>query len=192
MAWRFLSRLSEREAVDYCLFEIPPMIDSQSTTTSLTAASEHTSLLPRFQSSGRNETILSRPGSSRRDELEQAVHSLGSMSPTANGTKKKNQDPTSSFIGLTGLEIAVVSDSKKFLSQALIQKIVTGIWRGDIQFWENLNENTVKLPQFYSRAHSDPYARLRVPKYIKLFEFLFFSTFLFLYYTVLMERDMYV
>ncbi|CAG8954653.1 hypothetical protein HYFRA_00004574 [Hymenoscyphus fraxineus] len=195
VAWRFLSRLSERDAVDYCLYEIPPVLDSQSTATSLAdiaAPSERTSLLPRFQSSGRNDAILTRPGSSRRGELEEAVHSLGSLSQNPSGNKKRSsKDPTKSFIGLTGLEIAVVSDSKKFLSQALIQKIVTGIWRGDIQFWENLNENTVKIPQFYSRARSDKYARLRVPKYIKLFEFLFFSTFLFLYYTVLMERDMY-
>ncbi|EHL00118.1 putative Calcium channel YVC1 [Glarea lozoyensis 74030] len=145
VAWRYLSRLSEREAVDFCLYEIEPLTDM-----------DHTPIVR------------------KNSDAKHAV-----------------QDPTSSFIGLTALEIAVVSDSKKFLSQAIIQKIITGIWKGDIYFWEDLNEHSVKQPQFYNRAESKPYARLKVPKYIKTFEFIFFVCFLILYYVVLMERDMY-
>jgi len=37
------------------------------------------------------------------------------------------EDPTSSFTGLNGLEIAAVADCKKFLSQRIVQKIVHGI-----------------------------------------------------------------
>src|SRR6476469_6580700 len=33
------------------------------------------------------------------------------------------EDPTSSFTGLNGLEIAAVADCKKFLSQRIVQKI---------------------------------------------------------------------
>ncbi len=36
---------------------------------------------------------------------------------------------------------------------------------------------------------ADPYCRLRVPKYQKIFEALFFASFLALYYTVLVERN---
>ena len=36
---------------------------------------------------------------------------------------------------------------------------------------------------------ADPYCRLRVPKYQKAFEALFFATFLVLYYSVLVERN---
>jgi hypothetical protein len=124
--------------------------------------------------------------------MEQAVQSLGevSRSNTLMSSKKgKKSDPTASFIGLTGLEIAVVADCKKFLSQKIVQKIITGIWKGDIMFWGSLNESSEKKPQFYNRETADPYSRLRVPKYIKLFEFAFFVTFLFLYYIVLIERD---
>ena len=39
----------------------------------------------------------------------------------------------------------------------------------------------------YRRA--DPYCRLRVPKYQKVFEALFFTVFLALYYAVLVERN---
>lgn len=40
----------------------------------------------------------------------------------------------------------------------------------------------------YSRR-ADPYSRLRIPKYQKLFEALFFVMFLALYYAVLVERN---
>lgn len=99
------------------------------------------------------------------------------------------EDPTSSFTGLNGLEIAAVADCKKFLSQRIVQKIVQGIWTGDITFWESLNADTIKKPQFYNKRRPDPFTRLRVPRYIKAFEVLFFVFFLFLYYAVLVERN---
>lgn len=102
------------------------------------------------------------------------------------------EDPTTSFTGLNGLEIAAVADCKKFLSQRIVQKIITGIWRGDIVFWESLSPTTKKKAQFYNKRLSDPFTRLRVPRYIKAFEVLFFATFLVLYYAVLVERNPYV
>ena len=36
---------------------------------------------------------------------------------------------------------------------------------------------------------ADPYCRLRVPKYLKSFEAVFFASFLALYYAVLVERN---
>lgn len=49
--------------------------------------------------------------------------------------------------------------------------------------------DSVKRPRFYNRATADPFSRLRVPKYLKSFEVLFFLVFLFLYYSVLVERN---
>jgi hypothetical protein len=102
---------------------------------------------------------------------------------------EEEEDPTTSFTGLNGLEIAAVADCKRFLSQRIVQKIVTGIWNGDITFWDGLNEKTLKKPQFYKKSQSDPFARLRVPRYIKAFEVAFFASFLFFYYAVLVERN---
>jgi hypothetical protein len=104
-----------------------------------------------------------------------------------NGAPNHEEDP--SFIGLNGLEIAAVADCKKFLSQRIVQKVITGIWNGDITFWETLSSSTKKKAQFYSETNSDIFTRLRVPRYIKLFEVLFFATFLLLYYAVLVERN---
>jgi len=103
--------------------------------------------------------------------------------------EEEEEDPTSSFTGLNGLEIAAVADCKRFLSQRIVQKILNGIWNGDITFWESLSEHTQKKPQFYNKKRSDPFTRLRVPRYIKTFEVLFFASFLFLYYAVLVERN---
>lgn len=86
------------------------------------------------------------------------------------------------------LEIASVSGAKKFLSQRAVQDIVDGIWRGDIVFWNSLTINAVKKPRFHGKRVSDPWCRLRVPRYMKTFEILFFVGFLALFYTVSLQR----
>lgn len=116
---------------------------------------------------------------------------MGGMFSDISGSHDE-EDPTRSFTGLNGLEIAAVADCKKFLSQRIVQKIITGIWRGDIVFWESLSPTTKKKAQFYNKRQSDPFTRLRVPRYIKTFEVLFFATFLVLYYAVLVERNPYI
>lgn len=161
------------------------------TTSTLSEITERSTLLPRYRSE--DDIIRSRPGSSRREELREAVSSIAAVAQLGNeDANDKKEDPTTAFIGMTGLQIAVVADCKRFLSQGIVQKIVTGIWRGDIVFWGNLHEHAEKKSQFYHRSQSDPYSRLRVPRYLKISEFAFFFSFLCLYYAVLVGRDMYV
>lgn len=189
VAWRFLSRISERDAVDYCLYELPqeePQISLDGPAD--TNTTERSSLLPQF----RPQELMTptRPGS-KRVELLRSVSNMGDMFSGLDGPHDE-QDPTSSFTGLNGLEIAAVADCKKFLSQRIVQKIITGIWRGDIVFWESLSPSAKKKAQFYNKRLSDPFTRLRVPRYIKAFEVTFFATFLVLYYAVLVERNPFV
>lgn len=191
MAWRFLSRISERDAVDYCLYELPresPELPDALNTPADSNPTESSSLLPQFRP---QEPITSVRPTSKRGELLRSVSNMGGMLADMDGGHDE-EDPTTSFIGLNGLEIAAVADCKKFLSQRIVQKIVTGIWRGDIVFWESLSPSTKKKAQFYNQQKSDPFTRLRVPRYIKAFEVLFFATFLVLYYAVLVERNPYV
>lgn len=49
------------------------------------------------------------------------------QAPVTSTDIEVREDPTSSFTGLNGLEIAAVADCKKFLSQRIVQKIVHGI-----------------------------------------------------------------
>lgn len=183
-AWRFLSRISERDAVDFCLYELPEIKEEEEPQLDV-EISERSSLLPQFRA--RDSLTPLKPGNKRTKLLRSISNIGGTNSPEEDDNDE--EDPTSSFTGLNGLEIAAVSDCKKFLSQRVVQKIVHGIWKGDITFWESLSEDTKKKPQFYDKNHSDHFARLRVPLYIKTFEVLFFASFLFLYYAVLVQRN---
>jgi hypothetical protein len=89
------------------------------------------------------------------------------------------------FAGLNALEIAAVAGAKKFLGQKSIQRIINGIWQGDIVFWDSLSTHSTKKARIYNRHRSDPYCRLRVPMYLRVFEVVFFVSLLAFYYAVL-------
>ena len=171
MAWRFLTHLSEAELIDYLLHEIPPVSFDAETSDEIEThadngdAAERAALL-----SGRGPTAASTRGK-----------------PTASSITE--EEPISSFVGLNALEVAAVAGAKKFLSQRVVQKTVDDIWNGHIIFWESLSVHSKKKARFYNKARADPYCRLRVPKYQKSFEALFFALFLGLYYAVLVERN---
>ncbi|KAL1843049.1 hypothetical protein VTJ49DRAFT_3184 [Mycothermus thermophilus] len=191
VAWRFLTHLSEREVVDYCLYEIPDPKDAEEgvTPTDEEAAAvpdERTSLLGRARSVF---TPSPSSGSDKRNLLLRSISRLTMSMTSDDGDEEEDEDPTAHFTNLNALEIAAIANAKRFLSQAVVQKIITGIWNGDIIFWDSLSVHSVKKPRFYKPATADPFSRLRVPKYLKSFEVLFFVSFLFLYYAVLMERD---
>jgi len=195
VAWRFLTHLSEREAVDYCLYEIPepsPSEGRRSVDEEEGEVDENSALLAQVWSgtAGSARRALSQTGSSKRNLLLQSLSRL-TMSMTADSDDEEDEedDPTTPFTNLNALEIAAIADAKRFLSQSVVQKIVTGIWNGDIIFWDNLSVHSVKKPRFYNPTTADPFSRLRVPKYLKAFEVLFFGSFLLLYYAVLVERD---
>lgn len=195
VAWRFLTHLSEREAVDYCLYEIPegsPSEAGANVDEEEGDVDENSALLAQVWS-GTADTArraLQRSGSTRRNLLLSSISRLTmSMTADASDEEDEDEDPTAPFIHLNALEIAAVADAKRFLSQSVVQKIITGIWNGDIIFWDNLSVHAEKKPRFYNPSAADPFSRLRVPKYLKAFEVLFFASFLFLYYAVLVQRD---
>ncbi|KAJ5042508.1 uncharacterized protein L3040_005051 [Drepanopeziza brunnea f. sp. 'multigermtubi'] len=197
VAWRFLTRLSERDAVDFCLYELPevkvpeePEPEPEFEGPCGMEAGERTSLLPQFRARDHPRPMTPTRLGSKRVELLRSISHMGSNSVPDQSLEDEN-DPTSSFTGLNALEIAAVADCKKFISQRIVQKIITGIWNGDITFWAKLSADTKKKPHFYNKKRSDIFTRLRVPRYIKAFEILFFATFLFLYYAVLVERNPY-
>ena len=163
--------LSAGELIDYLLHEIPPVsLDSESYDDEEIHvdngdAAERAALL-----SGRGLPATSAQGRTRSSSITE-------------------EEPLSSFVGLNALEIAAVAGAKKFLSQQIVQKMVDNIWNGHIIVWESLSVHSKKKAKFYNKARADPYCRLRVPKYQKSFEALFFALFLGLYYAVLVERN---
>ncbi|KAK8932246.1 hypothetical protein H634G_04725 [Metarhizium anisopliae BRIP 53293] len=187
-AWRFLTRLSERQAVDFCLYEIPVAAEHEHHSQPAShdqEAGETSPLLIRRNSSGEGLPAIV-VGSAR--ERTKMLSSLSRL--THLGDESDDEaDPTSAFKSLNALEIAAIANAKRFLSQHVVQKIITGIWNGDIVFWDTLSVNSVKKPRYYNPHTSDPFSRLRVPKYLKTWEVLFFVVFLCLYYSVLITRD---
>lgn len=171
MAWSFLTNLSAAELIEYLLHELPPIsFDPES--------------YDEIETRADNE-----------DAAESAALLLG-RGPSAASTQGKTRtfsiaedEPISSFVGLNALEVAAVAGAKTFLSQRIVQKTVDDIWNGHIIFWESLSVHSKKKAKFYNKTRADPYCRLRVPKYQKSFEALFFVLFLGLYYAVLLERN---
>jgi len=104
-------------------------------------------------------------------------------------TDVTNASIAKNYQQLNALEIAAVCDAKKFLSQRAVQRIIDGVWKGDIMFWQTMSPNAVKQATLYHSKRCDPFTRLRVPLYLKMFEVLFFAAFLAFYYTVLVQKS---
>lgn len=90
---------------------------------------------------------------------------------------------------LNALEIAAVCEAKKFMGQRAVQRIIDGIWKGDIMLWQTMSPQTIKQATLYHSKRCDPFTRLRVPLYLKVFEVMFFAAFLAFYYTVLVQKS---
>lgn len=195
VAWRFLTRLSEREAVEFCLYEIPDAcqeatVPHDGDPTDGGESNERTALLSNPSRSSSPDRSHHPMGSTRRNQLFQSVSKL-TMSRHASDVEELDNDPTAPFTHLNALEIAAIADAKRFLSQHVVQKIITGIWNGEIIFWDQLSVHSEKKPRFYNSNTADPFSRLRVPKYLKAYEVAFFAGFLMLYYSVLIEQNRY-
>lgn len=185
VAWRFLHRISERDAAMFCLYELPQQGTEVVRDGCHPDITERSALLPRFR-----EPQIPQPSSNRHFELLRSVLNIRRTSGSESDLEAEDREHSlSSFAGLTGLEIAAVAKCKKFLSQGIVQKVVNGIWKGDIMFWESLSSTTKKKPHFYNPNTADIFTRLRVPLYIKTFEVFFIAIFLYLFYCVIVERN---
>lgn len=201
VAWQFLTFLSEKELIDYLLYELPQdpaegRSPSAEPTTDNTNGAMRARRLDDDEASDENSPLL-RPHFNdhtaplhppkRSSVSEMTGMGMSSTFPDASDASRFNLEE--SMAGMNALEIAAIGDAKKFLSQNPVQKIVEEIWNGDVIFWESLSVHAVKKPRVYNKRVADPFTRLRVPKYQKAFQIAFFISFLALYYAVLVERD---
>ena len=148
MAWRFVTHLSERESIDYLLHDVvrPDEQDHDEEErgtanvgrTFANSAEYHEETTRLLQSIDHGEA--SSHGNSRlSSDPEPSVYS------------SREQEVLSAFETMNALEIAIVSGSKKFLSQKTVQKILNGIWNGDIVFWESMGVHSRKEVRIYNR-----------------------------------------
>jgi hypothetical protein len=178
VAWQFLNSLTDRDIIDFLLLELPPISSPDRDQESDLSNCNHTN--GRTDEPSEQTPLLNGSNGSNGDYF-------GDHSETA--ANPRFGSLTSRCENLSALEIAVVGGAKKFLSQRPVQKVINDLWRGDVVFWESLSVNSVKRPMKYNRKQTDPFSRLRVPRYLKVFETIFFAVFLALYYAVLVHRD---
>lgn len=164
VAWRFVTHLSERDAIDHLCTDLKQDARTARDEPQL-ESSEESPLLSNdgFQSDGLQNDGVSAP-------------EMGTISPK-------------DYQHLNALEIAAVCEAKKFLSQKAVQSIIDGLWKGDIMLWQTMSPTTVKRATLYRSERCDPFTRLRVPLYLKTFEVMFFAAFLAFYYIVLVEKS---
>lgn len=133
--------------MDYCLYEIPEPEDPQEDGAPLNderngrrseEVDENTALLAQTWPGTVHsaKTALNSTGSSRRYQLMKSISRL-TINHDEDDDDDEDEDPTKPFVTLNALEIAAVADAKRFLSQHVVQKIITGIWNGDIIFWDS-------------------------------------------------------
>ncbi|ROV98078.1 hypothetical protein VMCG_07015 [Cytospora schulzeri] len=175
VAWQFVLTLSDQEALDYLLFELREDDEDKD------QDDEETGLLSGLRN---GHASPSRPANGHQN-------GNGGAANSDDDKPNKGEGFSEPFMNLNTLEIATVSGAKKFLSQRAVQEIIDSIWYGDIVFWDRLTVNAVKKPRFHGKRVSDPWCRLRVPRYMKTFEILFFICFLALFYTVSLQRVKY-
>lgn len=165
VAWQFLTHLNDRETIDFLLYELPPIPspDEGSSDTEQGPISHQNGNAP----SSEGTPLL-------RGERTSSYFGTDTVRAGAITSTARSDEFTAQFENLSTLEIAAVSNSKKFLKQRPVQKIINGLWRGDIVFWESLGLHSVKCPKLYNRRRADPFCRLRVPRYLKIFETIYF------------------
>jgi len=134
VAGQFLTSLKDSDVMNFLLVELPPLSTSIS----------------------RDEETQCGRGASRSNERTPLL-------PNPNGDYFTHDSPAATRFtslasqceNLSALEIASVSGAKKFLGQRPVQKIINGLFRGDIVFWETLSVQSVKKPRKYNRRQAD-------------------------------------
>lgn len=162
VAWRLLTHLSQHELIDYLLSEIPGNSDGP----------EHPSDVEASEANDEGaEESLTHDGVDEHATLLWDRRLSPKMRPKLRTTNLQNEssesrngmpystdeDLTLSFIGSNALEIAAIGNAKNFLSQRAVQKIVDGIWSGDIVFWESLSLYSKKKAQVYNKGYVAPF-----------------------------------
>lgn len=154
VAWRFVTHLSGREAIDFLLFELPPAAFVTPTADDVEASISNHSHNVNYAHEFVTESSALLGHSEYPFPQEQGLEDTPVDGVDGAGGVKaedENDDFASSFQNLNALEIAAVADAKKFLSQRVVQRIIESIWRGEIIFWETLSVDSGKDAKVYNK-----------------------------------------
>jgi len=121
VAWQFLVHLTDREIIEFLLYELPPIASpsGQGSDTEDQGAAQGNGLSARVS----DQTPLLGAGRTSSYFGTDSVEAGAVTSIACSG------DFAAQYENLTALEVAAVSNSKKFLKQKPVQKIINGLWR---------------------------------------------------------------
>jgi hypothetical protein len=156
VAWQFLCHLNQRETIEFLLEELscPPRNAS-----SLSDAERGASA---FGSSSRGGKTQDNERTPLLSSSSSSLYRLFGGKRRVGGTFEPDHSYHSSlyeydmenfslFLGLNALEIAIIAQAKKFLSQKVVLRVIDNIWKGEIVFWDTLSVNSTKKPQFFNK-----------------------------------------
>ncbi|KAL9079188.1 MAG: hypothetical protein Q9157_001897 [Trypethelium eluteriae] len=148
VAWRFVAHLSERESIDFLLHDVSEVERQYYDEEGGLSESSFTVLVDNEDFHDDSARI---PNPSNQAECTRDPNGYGNTSPDQSMDTQSEREYLASFKRMNALEIAVVAGAKKFLSQKTVQKVVNGIWNGEIVFWENMSVHSRKEAKFYNR-----------------------------------------
>lgn len=150
VAWRFLAHLSEHERIDYLLTELTPIVPSSDDSSETEEVTARPMPEPMDSSDGAHERVRLLVEDRTMPKIHEPPRQRTWNSRMSDSV---DDDPTTAFAGLNALEIATLASAKRFLSQHVVQRIIDGIWEGDIIFWESLSVETTKRAQIYHQRY---------------------------------------
>ncbi len=159
MAWRYLAHLSEHELIECLLHELPACNHNSVEPSDVEASETVNRAAPESHRDGRSDEQAPLLWRGRLAQVKHTNLQTSGLHVDPPGSSDRtsslpDEHLISSFIGSNALEIAAIANAKSFLSQRVVQKIVNGIWSGDIVFWESLGVHSKKKAQIYNKRHA--------------------------------------
>jgi hypothetical protein len=151
VAWQFLCHLNQRETIEFLLEELPAPLHNSASSFGAEAVNCGSTYSQDVVGEAGDETTPLLPNPSSDGSMRYTYTQLSGTSQythqyeDACGTQRYSQ-----FFGLNALEIATIAHAKRFLSQRVVQRVVDGIWKGEIVFWDSLTVNSTKKPHIFN------------------------------------------
>lgn len=150
VAWRFVAGLSAKERIDFLLWELPRYSFETASRSNDLESVQPRSGNGRLSNDEETAPLLSSQATLGANEEAEGSAVNGRLGDSNYQETQESDDFAAAFANLSALEVAAVSDAKKFLSQRVIQRMIESIWRGEIVFWETLGVSSEKEAKVYN------------------------------------------
>lgn len=163
VAWQFLTCLNPRDIIEYMLDELPDTWTLPTSEVGIQSYAEEPFSTQKADSSQddyecRPLLYHARPFSRLFGYGTRTVKNSqrSSYNTGANPSGSEfESDEYGIFAGFNALEIAIIANAKKFVSQTVVQKVVNGMWTGEIILWDTLSVHSKRKAQLFHKRYGD-------------------------------------